>query len=80
MSDWEHLTERQQIALDFLALVERKRRHQVRRDALAAYANRALADANIATAVRNCLRYRREHGIGGRPVVALRVVGGKGDK
>lgn len=74
MTDWDHLTERQQIALDFLAAVEDKRRHHVRRDALTAYADQALTDPNIAAAVRNCLRYRREHGTGGRPAVRLEVV------
>ena len=67
------LTERQDYALRFLALVEDKRFAEVRRDALRAYADQALADPNIAEAVRHCLRYRREHGIG-RPVVKLRSV------
>lgn len=74
MSDWDHLTEPQQIALTFVASVEGKRVCEVRRDALRAYAEEALADPDMAEAVRNCLRHRREEGVGGRPVVELRRV------
>lgn len=65
------LTEAQDIALRFVALVDEKSFAEVRRDALRDYADQALANPNIAEAVRNCLRYRREHGIG-RPVTKLR--------
>lgn len=44
------------------------------RDALRAYADEALADLDIAVAVRNCLKHRREEGVGGREVVQLRSV------
>jgi hypothetical protein len=70
---YDGLTERQDIALRFLALVEDKRFAEVRRDALRAYADEALANPNIAEAVRNCLRYRRENGVG-RPVTKLRSI------
>lgn len=69
-TDFDALTERQQIALAF---VERKRLHQVRRDALRAYADTALRDADIAAAVRNVLKYQRENGVN-RPVTKLRSV------
>lgn len=45
------LTERQDAALRFLAIIEDKRFAEVRRDALRAYADQALADPNIAEAV-----------------------------
>lgn len=73
MSDYDHLTEPQQIALSFLALVEEKRLAQVRRDALADYADQALSNPNIASAVQACLRFRREHGVK-RPVTKLRSI------
>lgn len=73
MSDFDHLTEPQQIALTFLTIVEDKRIHQVRCDALRAYADQALDDPAIATAVRNILRYRRENAVH-RNVVQLRIV------
>lgn len=71
------LTEAQDIALRFLALVEDKRFAEVRRDALRTYADQALANPHIADAVRNCLRYRREHGVS-RPVTKLRSIRGLG--
>lgn len=68
------LTERQEIALDFLAIVEGCSRAEMRRRAVAAYADQLLTDPLIAGAVRNCLSYRREHGVGGRQVTVLRSI------
>jgi hypothetical protein len=73
MSDFDHLTERQQIALRFLGIVEDKRIHEVRRDALRDYADRALTDPNIAEATRLCLLFRRKHGVC-RPATNLRSI------
>lgn len=73
MTDFDHLTERQQIALQFLGIVEDKRIHEVRRDALRDYADQALSDPNIAEATRHCLRFRRENGVH-RPVTKLRSI------
>lgn len=72
-SDRLYLTERQRIALDFLALVDRKTGAEVRRDALAAYADKALADADVQCAVDAALSYRRKHCIS-RSVTVLRGV------
>lgn len=77
MTDIDHLTERQQIASEFLAFVDRKRLSEVRRDALRSHADAALTDPNIAAAVLGCLRYRREHGVG-RPVTKLVALRGGG--
>lgn len=67
------LTERQDIALRFLALIEEKRFAEVRRDALRDYADQALSNPNIAGAVQACLRFRRKNGVG-RPASNLRSI------
>lgn len=72
------LTERQELALHFLALVEDRSVADLRRQAISDFADQVLADPNIAQAVRLCLRYRREHGAGRRPTVLRLVVGDQG--
>lgn len=73
MRDLDALTEPQQLALEFLAMVNRTSVAEVRRDALRHYADDHLNDPVIAELVRLCLRYRREHGVH-RPVTNLRSI------
>lgn len=67
------LTERQELALKFEALVEGVTVAEIRRRAIADYTDLLLDDPNCALFVRAALSYRREHGIG-RPVTALRSI------
>lgn len=67
------LTERQDLALRFEAIVEDVTVAEVRRRALAAYADQLLDNPNVAIAVRAALHYRRENGIG-RPITTLRSI------
>lgn len=67
------LTERQEAALRFVALCDRRSYADVKRQAISDYADQLLADPLIAGAVRNVMRYRREHGIH-RPVTVLRSI------
>lgn len=67
------LTERQDAALRFVALCDRRSLADLKRQAISDYADQLLADPLIADTVRNILRYRREHGIH-RPVTVLRNI------
>lgn len=67
------LTERQELALGFLALVEDRSLADIRRQAIADLADELLTDPLFTDAVRSALRYRREHGVG-RPITNLRSI------
>lgn len=67
------LTERQEAALRFAALCQRRSLADLKRQAISDYADQLLTDPLIADTVRNILRYRREHGIH-RPVTVLRSI------
>lgn len=67
------LTERQELALRFEALIEDVHTAEIRRRAIATYADQLLDNPNIQIAVRAALSYRRENGIN-RPVTTLRSI------
>lgn len=67
------LTERQQLALEFIAVCSKVSVAEVRRQAMRDYVEDLLTDPLIADMVRNALSYRREHGVH-RPVTNLRAI------
>jgi hypothetical protein len=69
------LTEKQELALRFEALVERVGVAEIRRRALAHYADELLRNEHVRAGVLAALRYRREHGVH-RPVTTLRSIHG----
>ena len=71
----DQMSERDEVTLRLLAIVERTNLAEQRRRALAAYAAHARTeDKDLAEAVRLCLASRRKHVSGGSNVFRLRGV------
>jgi hypothetical protein len=68
----DQLSERDEMTLHVLALVERTTVAEQRREALRAYARQARQDGNVAEIVRLMLASRRERDSGGGNVIKLR--------
>jgi hypothetical protein len=68
----DQISERDELTLRTLAIIERTTLAEQRREAIRAYARQARQDPNLAEAVRLMLASRRERRSGGSNVIELR--------
>jgi hypothetical protein len=79
MPDHDHLSERDELTLRTLAIIEGTTLARQRRIALAAYARQARQEPDVAEIVRLMLAARRGRVNGGGNVIRLDARGGVGD-